>query len=164
MSEVNGIDVGGLRDAVTKAADDPAAADRDPVVVARWMGGDASEVTFPSGDPVRIGGGRPNAMRLLLAALAACDIDLIATRAALLGLDIKSLTVEAAGHFNVSRYLGIEAGEGPGYQQIACAVRLRTRGGTPEQLAELRRACEQASPVADTLQRLVPLTIRFDAA
>jgi hypothetical protein len=163
MTEINGIDVGVLREFVTKVSGDPSAADRDPVVVARWMGGDTAEVGFPSSDPVRVGGDRPSAMRLLLATLAACDVDLIAHRATLLGLEIDSLTVEAAGHFNVSRYLGIDTDEGPGYQQIAYTVRLKTRGGTPAQLAQLRDACEHASPIADTLRRSVPLTMRFDA-
>jgi hypothetical protein len=71
MTELNGIDVNGLREFVTKVSIDRTTADRDPVVVARWMGGDAAEVGFPSGDPLRVGGDRPSAMPLLLATLAA---------------------------------------------------------------------------------------------
>ncbi len=51
----------------------------------------------------------------------------------------------------------------PGYERIAYTIRLNTRGGKPGQLAELCRACEQASPVGDTLQRHVALGLRFDA-
>ena len=55
---------------------------------------------------------------------------------------IDSLIVEATGHFNVRRYLGFDAAAGPGYERIAYVVRLKTRGGTLGQLAELHQACE----------------------
>ena len=103
-------------------------------------------------------------MKLLLASLVACDVDLVVSRAALLGVEIESLMVEATGHFNVRRYLGLDAAAGPGYERIAYTVRLKTRGGTSVQLAELRRTCEHASPVGDTLQRQVALSLRFDAS
>lgn len=165
MAQVNGIDVEELREYVASAERDTAVADRDPVVVARWAGGDRAEVAFASGEaPVSVGGADgPSAMKLVLASLAACDVDLVANRAALLGVEIESLTVEATGHFNVGRYLGLDVAQGPGYERVAYTVRLKTRGGTPGQLAELRRACEQASPVGDTLQRSVTLSLRFDA-
>jgi uncharacterized OsmC-like protein len=166
MAHVNGIDVDALREFVASVERDPAGADRDPVVVARWAGSERAEVAFPSGEaPVFMGGdGEPSAMKMVLASLAACDVDLVANRAALLGVEIESLTVEATGHFNVRRYLGLDAASGPGYDRIAYTVRLKTAGGTPEKLAELRRACEQASPVGDTLRRQVALSLRFDAS
>ena len=166
MAQVNGIDVDELRDFVASAQRDAAVADRDPVVVAHWAGGDRAEVAFTSGETsVFIGGAdEPSAMKMVLASLVACDVDLVANRAALLGVEIESLTVEATGHFNVRRYLGLDADSGPGYEQIAYKVRLKTRGGTPEQLAELRRACEEASPVGDTLQRHVAISLQFDAS
>jgi len=115
--------------------------------------------------PTSSGGpGRLNAMRMLLAALAACDVDVIATRASLLGVEIEDLEVEATGHFNVKRYLGLESPDGPGYDAVAYTVRLRTRAATPAQLDELRRACEDASPVGDTFGRSVSLNMTFDAA
>ena len=166
MAHVNGIDVDELREYVASAARDAAVADRDPVVVARWAGGDLAEVAFASGEaPVFVGGADgPSAMKLVLASLAACDVDLVVNRAALLGVEIESLTVEATGHFNVRRYLGLDAAPAPGYERIAYTIRLKTRGGTSAQLAELRRACEQASPVGDTLQRHVAVSLQFDAS
>lgn len=62
------------------------------------------------------------------------------------------------------RYLGLNAAEGPGYEQVAYTVRLRSRGGTHTRLAELRRACEEASPVGDTLRGPVKLSLRFEAS
>ena len=166
MAQVNGIDVDELREYVASVERDAAVADRDPVVVARWAGGDRAEVAFASGEPALSVGGAdgPSAMKLLLASLVACDVDLVVSRAALLGVEIESLMVEATGHFNVRRYLGLDAAAGPGYERIAYTVRLKTRGGTSVQLAELRRTCEHASPVGDTLQRQVALSLRFDAS
>jgi len=163
MTQLNGMNADDLRDLVAKATADSTVVDRDPVVVARWLGGDDCEVTFPSGQPIRLGGDQPSAMRMLLATLAACDVDLIATRATLLGIEVDSLTVEASGHFNVSRYLGVPTNIDPGYQRIAYTVRLRARGATADQLAQLREACEVASPVGDTLRRSVGLTMRFES-
>ncbi len=166
MSQLNGIDMDGLRAYVAKVRGDPTVADRSPVAVARWVGADRAEVTLASGEaPVFVGGeGEPSAMKLLLVALAACDVDLVANRASLLGVEIESLTVEATGHFNVQRYLGLDVPHGPGYDRVACTVRLKTRGATREQLAELRRACEGASPVGDTLHWSVPLSLVFEGS
>ena len=150
MERLNGIDVDELRDYVATVAQDPMEADRDPVVVARWVGAERAEVTLPSGEaPVFFGGDGD---------------DLVANRASLLGVKIESLTVEATGHFNVLRYLGLDAPDGPGYDRIASTVRLKTRGATSEQLAELRQACEEASPVGDTLRRSVALSLEFDGS
>lgn len=164
MTLLNGTNVAELRDYVARAAADPTVTDRDPVVVARWLGGSVAEVRFPSDSPILVGGEHPSAMRLLIAALAACDVEVIETHATLLGVEIDSLSVEVSGNFNVGRLLGIESEQSPGYQRIGYTVRLSTRGATPEQLAALQRACDESSPVGDTLRRSVPLTMRFDAS
>lgn len=101
-------------------------------------------------------------MKLLLASLVACDVDLVVTRATLLGVEIDSLVVEATGHFNVGRHLGLDTVDGPGYDRIAYRVRVRAKNATTEQVVELRRACEEASPVGDTLKRRPRLTLDFE--
>jgi uncharacterized OsmC-like protein len=163
MQQINGMDVDELRGVAAAAAADPRKADRDPVVRARWLGGDLAELTMASGGaPVYIGGDdAPGAMRMLLMSMAACDVDVIASRASLLGIEIESLSVEATGHFNVQRYLGLDVPVGPGYERIGYTVRLKTRGATPEQLEDLRVACEADSPVVDTLKREVEITLDF---
>ena len=63
-------------------------------------------------EPLRVsvtcmgGDGELNPMQVLLAALAGCDVHLVAMHAALLGVTIESRTVEARGHFNVVRLPG----------------------------------------------------------
>jgi len=166
MTELNGIDVDQLREFVSQVARDPARADRDPVVIARWVGSNESEVTMADGGTaVRMGGSdTPSAMRMLLMSMAACDVDLIANRASLMGVEIDDLLVEARGHFNVQRYLGLESSGGPGYERVSYTVRLKTRNATPEQLVALRQACADASPVGDTLQRNVAVDFEFEAS
>lgn len=165
MTKLNGMDIGELREFRAAVEKDSAKADRTPVVVARWLGGSRSEVTsLADGATAFIGGdGELNSMRMLLGTLAACDVDLVVTRAALMGLELESLEVEATGHFNVQRYIGVDGSITPGYDRVSYTVRVVAKDATPEQLAELRRACEEASPVGGTLQRQVALSIDFQA-
>ncbi|MET3706501.1 OsmC family protein [Pseudarthrobacter sp. S6] len=112
---------------------------------------------------MHIGGdGDFNAMQAVLAALAACDVDLVALHAALLGLEVKDLRVEATGHFNVQAYLGLEA-PGSGYTGISYRIILDSPGASNEQIRLLRERIERSSPVGDSLGRSIPLTIEFSA-
>ena len=61
---------------------------------------------------------------------------------------IESLSVEATGHFNVQRYLGLDTPVAPGYERIGCTVHLKTRSATPEQLEELGRLVSSTLPLA----------------
>lgn len=163
---INGVDVAELREYIDAVARNAAHADRDPVVIARWVGGTRAEVVSTAGGPpVYMGGDDdPSAMGMLLRTLAACDIEVVVNRASLLGVEIEELSVEARGHFNIKQYLGLAAGFGPGYERVAYAIRLKTKGATPEQLAAIRDACRNDSPVGDTLERRVPLTVEFEAS
>jgi uncharacterized OsmC-like protein len=161
-SIVNGLDVDELREYIESVKADAANADRDPTVVARWVGGTRAAVSSSQGgQPVFMGGDDdPSAMGMLLRALAACDIEVVVTRATLLGVEIEDLSIEARGYFNVARYLGVDASEGAGYQQASYVVNLKTRGATQEQIDDIRTALE-ASPVGDTLERRVPVSFEL---
>lgn len=121
MAQVNGIDVDELREYVASVERDAAVADRDPVVVARWAGGDRAEVAFASGEPALSVGGAdgPSAMKLLLASLVACDVDL-ADRRRFAG---------AAG----------QAGERPRQRPVGRGTAHRPVGGDGEGRDESRR-------------------------
>lgn len=162
---INGIDVAQLRGYIEACRRDPARADRDPVVVGRWLGGTRAEVAAVGGGPAVYMGGPadPSALGMLLRTLAACDIEVVANRAALLGVEIVDLSIEVAGHANVNRYLGLDGASGPGFERIEYTIRLTTRGATEEQLAQIRTACEEGSPVGDTLTRQVHLSLDFQA-
>lgn len=131
-------------------------------MTARWLGGDASRVKCGPA-AVDLGGeGNLNPMQVLLASLAACEVDVIATHAALIDVRIEELEVEAAGHFDLRSYLGVEDAPGPGYEEVTYRARVRAPEVTPKQLAYLRERCERSSPVGDTLQRCVPVRIELE--
>jgi uncharacterized OsmC-like protein len=161
MPTINGMDpteLLGFKEAV-KA--DASKADRWPTVIAEWTGGSGSQITFGDvsthiGDDDEL-----NPMQFVLAALAACDVDLLAMHAAMIGLEVNSLRVEASGHFNVRSYIGVEGTPGAGYDQIAYKIILDAPDATEEQIAYLIERCEQSSPVGDSLARTVAMTLEF---
>lgn len=166
MSEntrINGVEVGALLKFKDICAQHPEKADRNPALVAHWEGGSRSRIEF-KGMTVHLGGdGEFNPMQMFLAALAACDVDLIAMHASFLGLKIELLSVEATGHFNVRSYLGLDGAPGSGYDGISYTVRISAPGATLEQIAYLRERCERSSPVGDSMSRAIPLKLEFVA-
>lgn len=158
---VNGYDVGELRGYVEKVNRDPSVAERNPVLTAHWVGESRARVEFKN-SVMHVGGeGEPSAMSALLASLAACDVEVISTHAALLGIQLESLSIEARGHFNVQAFLGVEGAPGSGYDQISYTIKIRAPAATPEQLAYLRERCERSSPVGDSLGRPIPLKLEL---
>lgn len=161
MPTINGMDQDeflGFKETVTQ---DSTKADRWPTVTAEWVGDSRSRIEF--GDKTtHIGGDDElNPMQFVLAALAACDVDLLAMHATMIGLEVNSLRVEASGHFNVQSYIGVENTPGSGYDQIAYKIILDAPDATPEQIQYLTERCEQSSPVGDTLARNVAMTLEF---
>lgn len=163
MAIINGVDVAKIKKTKEQAQKDPAVTEREPKIVAKWLGGSKARIEL--GDVFsEIGGdGNLNAMQTLLASLAACDIDLVATHAALIGLTIKELWIEASGHFNSRAYYGIEGASGPGYNSISYTIHLKAPGATPKQIKYLKDRCERSSPVGDSLSKSIPLTLEVQA-
>ena len=163
VGDINGVNVTGLLEFRDVVVQDSAEADRNPTLIAHWVGGSRSRVEFKD-KVVHMGGdGELNPMQMFLATLAACDVDLVAMHASFLGLKIESLSVEATGHFNVQSYLGLDGAPGSGYDAIAYTVRLSAPGVTSEQIDILRERCERSSPVGDSLRRAIPLKLEFEA-
>jgi uncharacterized OsmC-like protein len=164
-TRLNGMDVEELRQYIAAVRVDPHQAGRDRSVIARWVGGTPAEVVSKlGGSPAYLGGDDdPNPMGMRLRAMAACDVEVLVTRATLLGVEIEDLQTEATGFLNVARYFGIEAADGAGYQRAASTVRLKTRNATPEQIDELREALG-TSPAGETFERRVPVTYDVTAS
>ena len=161
VAEINGVNVTKMLEFKDIVRQDPTKADRNPTLVAHWVGGSRSRVEFKD-KVVHLGGDDEfNPMQMLLATLAACDVDVIATHASFLGLKIESLSVEATGHFNVQSYLGLKGAPASGYDAMSYTVRLSVPGATPEQIACLRERCRRSSPVGDSLARAIPLKLEF---
>ena len=153
------VDAEQVRAYIARVSGTPNGMDRQPRVVARWVGDSRSEVSFGDAALFLGGDGELNPMQALLGVFAACDVDLVAMHAALLGVEVLELWIEASGPFHVARYLGLDSDQGPGYQHIDYTVHLRVREATDEQLDRLRQVCETGSPVGDTLNRAVPMNL-----
>jgi uncharacterized OsmC-like protein len=159
---LNGIDVAVMRQEQDQARREPAAFDYHPRLTAHWVGGTRARVEM--GDLItHMGGkGEPDAMQALLAALAACDVEVIALHAALLGIPVEHVSVEAEGYFNIAAYLGVEDAPGSGYQTVRLTARLRAPDANPEQISRLRSQLEHSSPVGDSLARAVSLEVKLE--
>ncbi len=162
MSELNkGFDMDEYNDFKAKVLEDRTKADRDPTAVAHWVQGEEMRVVYGDKE-VTIGADDGlSSMAMVLAAFAACDVAMVALHASFMGLKVESVTGEVNGHFNVARYLGIEEGPGPGYDQMSTTIYVEAPDATPEQIAHLKHVCETASPVGDTLGRVVPMQLEI---
>jgi uncharacterized OsmC-like protein len=159
---INGFDVKDFRQYIDQVRKDSSVAERNPKIVAQWVGGTRSRVER-EGVVVHMGGDEdPSAMWMFLASLAACDVEVVATHASLLGIEIERLEIEARGHFDIHRLLGLD-GPPPGYDKIGYTIRLRAKGATTEQIEALRRVCERASPVGDSMSKAIPLKLEIEA-
>lgn len=164
MSTLNGIDVAGLKEYVERVRSDRSVADRAPAVVAQWEDEARSRVEVEGRKSIYLGGtDEPNAMQMLLGALAACDVEVIATHASLIGLELEDLRIEATGNFNVAGLLGVDSPTDSGYEQISYRVVIEAPTATPDQIRYLKERCESSSPVGDSLRKVIPLTLDFHA-
>lgn len=164
MTTVNGIDVEDLKDYVERIRQDRSVADRDPVVVAHWEGGSRARVEMEGRTGFHLGGDDDlSAMQAIVGALAACDVEVIATHAALVGLEIRELHVEATGHFNVAPLLGVESPTDAAYESISYTVVIDAPDASHDQMEQLKQACERFSPVGDSLRKSIPLTLAFES-
>lgn len=163
MTTVNGINVEDLKGYVDRIRQDRSVADRDPVVVAHWEGASRARVETDGRKGFYLGGDDDfSAMQAILGALAACDVEVVATHAALIGLEIDELRTEARGHFNVASLLGVDSPTDAAYESISYTVVIHAPDASEDQIAHLKQACERFSPVGDSLRKAIPLTLEFE--
>lgn len=107
--------------------------------------------------PVLLGSNHgPNAVELLLQALAFCYAVGYAANAAARGIEITHMDYEIEGDLDVRPFLGLE-GPRPGFTQIRAKSRVASPNATPEQLEDLCRYVQETSPVKDCLANRVPV-------
>ena len=160
---INSVNVKELKAYIDSCRVDPSKAERNINLVAKWIGDEHSKVevgdkSFEVGNYAK---GQVSPMEMLLGCLAACDAGVIAEHAALIGLRIESLTVEAYGHFNVLDYLGLKSEGGAGYDSAKLTFKLNAPGVTPEQIAKLTDILESGSPVGNSFTRKIPVKLEF---
>ncbi len=99
----------------------------------------------------------PNAVELVLQALAFCYAVGYAYNAAAKGIEIQELRYEIEGDLDLHRFLGL-GGARAGFSAIRATSWVRSSNATPAQLEELCQYVQDTSPVRDILASPVPVT------
>jgi uncharacterized OsmC-like protein len=156
---LNGLNTEELRNEQAELRKNPEKCKLSRSLTAEWVGGTRARVY--SGDRQLFIGGEEDfgAMSVTLASLLACEVDLIATHATLRGIELEKLIVEGAGDFNLARYMSVGSEPRPGFQKIELTLTIKAKNGTSEQLKDLAKLCETASPVMDTVTQQVPVRL-----
>ena len=98
----------------------------------------------------------PNAVELVLQALAFCYAVGFAYNAAARGIDIEELRYEVEGDLDLHRFLGL-GGPRAGFSEIRAKSWVRSPNATVAQLEELCQYVQDTSPVRDILASPVPV-------
>ena len=107
--------------------------------------------------PVLLGNNRgPNAVELVLQALAFCYGVGYVANAAARGIEISSLEYEVEGDFDVRPFLGMD-GPRPGFTAIRATSRVSSPNAGREQLEELCQYVQDTSPVRDIIANPTPV-------
>jgi uncharacterized OsmC-like protein len=99
----------------------------------------------------------PNAVELVLQALAFCYAVGYAYNAAAKGIEIEELRYEVEGDLDLHRFLGL-GGPRAGFSTIRAKSWVRSSNATAAQLEELCQYVQDTSPVRDILAAAVPVT------
>ena len=173
----NGIDVDQLLQTIEHVGQDPAAAAFTFRAGSNWKGGthnqgrigrfvhagaedDSRTAPFElTGDepPVLLGDNHgPNAVELVLQALAFCYAVGYVANAAAKGIELTRMDYEVEGDLDVRAFLGLDGGR-PGFTQIRVTGHVSSPNASDEQLRELCEYVQQTSPVRDLLTEPVPV-------
>jgi uncharacterized OsmC-like protein len=98
----------------------------------------------------------PNAVELVLQALAFCYAVGYAYNAAARGFEIEEMRYEIEGDLDLHRFLGL-GGPRAGFSQIRAKGWVRSPNATREQLDELCQYVQDTSPVRDILAGATPV-------
>lgn len=112
--------------------------------------------------PVLLGSNAgPNAVELCLAALGFCYAVGYVANAAAKGIELEELSYDLEGDIDLHAFLGLGQGR-PGFTEIRCHGRVKSRNATREQLEELCQYVQDTSPVRDILANPVPIKTDLD--
>lgn len=107
--------------------------------------------------PVLLGSNNgPNAVELLLQALAFCYAVGYVANAAARGIGIEKMDYEIEGDLDVRPFLGLD-GPRPGFTGIRAKAWVSSPNATSEQLQELCQYVQDTSPVRDCLANPIPI-------
>ncbi len=140
----------------------PQAAQRKAApATATWVEGLQCQITGPHGEKVNtdmspeLGGGGVGSHPgwLLRASIASCTATAIAMRAALLGIQLKTLEVTVESHSDIRRLLGMDYSIPGGMLSLRKHVKIGGEGATAVQLRELVEWADANCPVCCTMRR-----------
>ncbi|HEV3474945.1 MAG TPA: OsmC family protein [Actinomycetota bacterium] len=106
----------------------------------------------------------PSSGWLFRAALAACDTTLIAMRAAMLGVELRSVEVTIDSESNDYGILGIEESVPAGPLNVRRRVRVEAPGTNAGAIRDLVEWAVAHCPVDDATRRTIPMTLEIEAA
>lgn len=103
----------------------------------------------------------PNAVELVLSALAACLSVGFAYNAAAKGIELDGVTFQLEGDIDLHGFLGLSDQVRPGYSNIRvkCVVKSDT---PPAAIRELAEHVQRTSPVLDIIQNAVPVEVSIE--
>jgi len=109
--------------------------------------------------PVLLGANKgPNAVEVVLHALASCLAVGFVYNAAARGIKVQSLDFDLEGDLDLQAFLGLSEQVRPGYQGIKVTYRART-DAPREQVEALCEYVQKTSPVLDIIRNPVPVTV-----
>lgn len=102
----------------------------------------------------------PNAVEVILHAIASCMAVGFAYSAAARGIIIEELEFELEGDMDLQGFLGLSDKVRPGYQEIRINCRI-VANAPKEKLEELCEYVQKTSPVLDIIRNSVPISINL---
>lgn len=179
MSNINGVNVDQLMSTVAAIKANPSLAKFKFRSSTDWLAGGASRTTIQSfygagqedasrtapfiieGDepPVLLGANKgPNAVEVVLSALASCLSVGFAYNAAAQGIKLDGLSFELEGDIDLRGFLGLSDQVAPGYSNIRVICRIDS-DAPKTKIDALTDYVKRTSPVLDIIQRAVPVAV-----
>ena len=181
ISQTNGVNVDQLVGTINAIQQNPDLAKFTFRATNRWVSGGHSQTTIQGfygagsedssrtapfileGDepPVLLGeNAGPNAVEVILHALASCLSVGLAYNAAAKGIHIEDLEFDLEGNLDLLGFLGLSKEVRPGYGDIALTVRVKSDANQDEMKA-LFDYVKATSPVLDIIRNPVPVSINL---
>lgn len=161
----NGVDVDALLKTIDDFKSDPKKAQTEFSATTDWVGGANSRAkirgfTFEVDEPKSLLGSdkAPNPVETLLAAAGSCLSVGFAYNAAVRGIDLESMSIEARGELDLQGFLGISDKVRPGYKNIKVTIKIKSNAPR-EKIRELYEHVLRTSPVLDIIRNAEPVTV-----
>lgn len=100
----------------------------------------------------------PNAVEMILHALASCLAVGFVYNAAAQGITVESLEFDLEGDINLHGFLGLAQDVRPGYENITLTYHVKS-DAPREKILELCEYVQKTSPVLDIIRNPVPVTV-----